>query len=170
MDTIHRYEVRAKSTRPRCGVVASDAVPQPLKFSAPPEFAGEPRVWTPEHFFLAAVAACYVSTFSGIADASRFGFSYLEAEAEGTLEKDAGGWKFTTLTLRPDLKIAREQDRDRANRLLEKAEHSCVIARSITAKITLAPTIMVVPEVALPKRSGDSVLPVERSDRLFSSR
>jgi peroxiredoxin-like protein len=149
MDTIHSYQVRAKSTRLRCGVVASDAIPRPIKFSAPPEFAGEPRVWTPEHLFVAAVAACYVSTFSGIADASRFGFVYLEAEVEGTVEKDAGGWKFTTLTLRPDLKIAREQDREQAARLLEKAERSCLLARSISAKVTLAPTVTVVPEIAL---------------------
>jgi peroxiredoxin-like protein len=149
MEAIHRYEVRAKSTRLRCGVVASDAVPHPIKFSAPPEFSGEPRAWTPEHFFVAAVAACYVTTFSGIADASRFAFVYLEAEAEGTVEKDAGGWKFTTLTLRPYLKIAREHDRERAIRLLEKAERSCLVTRSITAKVMLAPTVTVAPEVVL---------------------
>ena len=148
METIHSYEVRAKATRLRSGVVASDAVPEPIIFSAPPEFLGEPRVWTPEHFFLAAVASCYVSTFSGIADASKFSFIALEVEAQGTLEKDPGGWKFTDVRLLSTLKIAREQDRERAGRLLEKAERSCLIARSISAKITLVPVVKVVPEQA----------------------
>jgi peroxiredoxin-like protein len=148
METNHSYEVRAKATRLRSGVVASDAVPEPIIFSAPPEFLGEPRVWTPEHFFVAAVASCYVSTFSGIADASKFSFVSLEVEAQGTLEKDPSGWKFTDVRLHPALKIAREQDRERAGRLLEKAERSCLIARSISAKITLVPVVKVVPEQA----------------------
>jgi peroxiredoxin-like protein len=149
METIHTYEVRAKSTRVRSGVVASDAIPQPIVFSAPPEFAGEARVWTPEHFFVAALAGCYVSTFSGMAEISKFNFGSLEVEAEGTLERDAGGWKFTEIRLRPTLKITREEDRERANRLLEKAERTCLIARSITARVSLEPTIKVAPEVVL---------------------
>jgi organic hydroperoxide reductase OsmC/OhrA len=146
MEMIHSYEVRAKYTRLRSGVVASDTVPQPILFSAPPEFQGEPHVWTPEHFFVAAVVSCYVNTFSGIADASKFSFVSLEVEAQGTLEKNSDGWKFTEVKLCAALKIAREQDRGRASRLLGKAERSCLIARSISAKVTLVPAVEVVPE------------------------
>ncbi|HXX20117.1 MAG TPA: OsmC family protein [Candidatus Acidoferrum sp.] len=149
METTHRYEVRAKSTRPRSGVVASDAIAQPIVFSVPPEFAGEPRVWTPEHFFVAAIVACYVSTFSGMAEISKFHFISLEVDAEGTLEKDTSGWKFTEIKLRPALRVSQEKDGDRGVRLLEKAERTCLIARSITAKVTLEPTIKVSPEVVL---------------------
>lgn len=151
MEAIHRYEVRAKATRVRSGVVASDAIPQPIVFSAPPEFAGEPHVWTPEHFFVAALAACYVSTFSGMAEISKFHFLSLEVDTEGTLEKDASGWKFTEVKLRPALRVSQEKDSERGVRLLEKAERTCLIARSITAKVTLEPTIKVSPEVVLPE-------------------
>jgi organic hydroperoxide reductase OsmC/OhrA len=130
-------------------VVAFDRVPEPIRFSAPPEFFGEPEVWTPEHFFVAALVSCYVSTFSGIAGASNFSFISLEVDAEGTIEKDAGGWRFTGVRLHPSVKIAREQDRERASQLLEKAERSCLIARSISAKVTLAPVVKVAPEQAL---------------------
>ncbi|HEV3481849.1 MAG TPA: OsmC family protein [Candidatus Acidoferrales bacterium] len=146
METTHTYKVRARSTRVRSGVVAFDRVPEPIRFSAPPEFLGEPRVWTPEHFFVAALVSCYVSTFSGIADASKFSFASLEVDAEGTIEKDAGGWRFTEVRLHPSVKIVQEQDRERAGRLLEKAERSCLIARSISAKVTLAPVVKVVPD------------------------
>ena len=146
MDASHKYEVRVKCTRPRSGVVASDGVPRPISFSAPPEFLGEPGVWTPEHFFVAAVATCYVSTFSGMAEMSKFAFASLEVEAEATLEKDENGWRFTEVRLRPALKIAREQDRERADRLLAKAERSCLVARSISSKVTLGPSVSVVPE------------------------
>jgi peroxiredoxin-like protein len=133
----------------RSGVVASDDIPSPIIFSAPPEFQGEAHVWTPEHFLVAAVAACYVSSFSGMSDLSKFAFVSLEVEAEGIVEKEASGWRVTEIQLRPALKIAREEDRERGTRLLEKAEQSCLIARSITARVRLAPTIKVVSEVAL---------------------
>jgi peroxiredoxin-like protein len=148
METKHIYEVRAKSTRVRSGVVASDEIPSPIVFSAPPEFAGEPHVWTPEHFFIASVVTCYVSTFSGMSDLSRFPFVSLEVEANGVIEKDTNGWKFTEIRLHPTLKVGHEEDRERGIRLLEKAERNCLIARSITARISLAASIKVTPEVA----------------------
>ena len=149
METTHRYEVRAKATRVRSGVVASDEIPLPIIFSAPPEFSGEPHVWTPEHFFVAALVSCYVSTFSGMSDLSKFHFFSLEVEAEAVVEKEASEWKFTEIHLRPALKITREEDRDRGARLLEKAEGNCLIARSITARVSLGSTIKVVPEFVL---------------------
>ncbi|HTZ99751.1 MAG TPA: OsmC family protein [Candidatus Aquilonibacter sp.] len=149
MEANHTYQVRAKCTKPRSGVVASDAIPRPISFSAPPEFLGEPCVWTPEHFFVAAVVTCYVSTFSGMSEASKFAFVALEVDAEGVLEKGTEGWRFSEVKLRPSLKIADEKDRERASRLLEKAERSCLIARSISARTTLEPAISLVPEPVL---------------------
>jgi organic hydroperoxide reductase OsmC/OhrA len=149
MATVHKYQVRAKSTRPRSGVVACDVISHPIIFSAPPEFSGEPHLWTPEHFFVAALVSCYVATFSGMSEFSLFRYVSLEVTAEGTLERDAGGWRFTEVRLSPSLKIAREEDREQGLRLLEKAERTCLVARSITAQVTLEPTIEVVPEVIL---------------------
>jgi len=149
MESAYKYEVYSKATQPRSGVVAPGSVGQPLRFSAPPEFGGKPGVWTPEHLFVSALASCYVSTFSGIAALSKFNFSCLEVEAEGTLQTEAGGWKFTEIRLKPVLKIVHEEDRERGARLLDKAERSCLIARSITATVELEPEIRVVPEPAL---------------------
>ena len=146
MDAEHIYTVRAKSTKVRSGIVAPDAVGHPIKFSAPPEFLGESGMWTPEYFFVAGVATCFVSTFSGMADLSHLEFICVEVEAQGVLEKDPGGWKFTEVKLCPHLKILLERDRDRAYRLLEKAESACLVARSITAKVTFESSVVVVPE------------------------
>ena len=63
METIKSYRVRATSTIARSGVAAAQGVELPISFSAPPEFKGVAGHWTPEHFFVAAVASCYVSTF-----------------------------------------------------------------------------------------------------------
>jgi organic hydroperoxide reductase OsmC/OhrA len=45
--------------------------------------------------------------------------------------------------------IDREEDRERAARLLEKAERSCLIARSIQATFVLEPKILVGAPVAV---------------------
>jgi len=134
IDTVHTYRVRATSTTLRSGEVVSSGVSRSIAFSAPPEFMGQPGVWTPEDFFVAAVVSCYVSTFSSMADLSRFSFVSLEVEAEGRLEKVNGAWRFVQVLLRPNLQIENEKDRDRAIRLLEKAEKGCLVARSISAQ------------------------------------
>jgi organic hydroperoxide reductase OsmC/OhrA len=95
---------------------------------------------------VAALATCYVSTFSDMAETSKFAFALLEVEAEAILEKDENGWRFTEVQLRPVLKIAREQDREWAERLLAKVERSCLVARSISPRVTLEPIVSVVPE------------------------
>ena len=143
MDTVHTYRIRAKSTTLRSGEVASPTVPGSIDFSAPPEFLGRSGVWTPEDFFVAAVVTCYVSTFSSMADLSKFNFVSLDVEAEGRLERVEGAWKFVQVILRPSLQIAREGDRERAGRLLEKAEKGCLVARSITAQTILEPAVTV---------------------------
>ena len=144
MDTVHTYRIRATSTTLRSGEVASPNVPGSTEFSAPPEFLGRSGVWTPEDFFVASVVSCYVSTFSSMADISKLQFVSLEVEAEGRLEKVDGAWRFVQVYLRPDLQIEHERDRERAIRLLEKAEKGCLIARSISAQTILEHTVVVV--------------------------
>ena len=144
MDTVHTYRIRATSTTLRSGEVASPNIPGLIEFSAPPEFLGRSGVWTPEDFFVASVVSCYVSTFSSMADISKLQFVSLEVEAEGRLEKVDGAWRFVQVYLRPDLQIEHERDRERAIRLLEKAEKGCLIARSISAQTILEHTVVVV--------------------------
>jgi peroxiredoxin-like protein len=147
MESEHKYVVQASSTLPRSGVIRAKGIEHSIAFSAPPEFNGRAGLWTPEHFFVAAVASCYVSTFSGISDISKFEFISLDLETEGILGRDEGGLRFQSITLRPRVKIAREADRERAMRLLQKAEKSCLIARSLSCPVTMEPEIQVVGEL-----------------------
>jgi len=132
------------------GMVAADSsIPHHINFAAPPEFGGEPGLWTPEHLLLAAVSTCYVATFRGMSAASKLNFRELEVAVEGTVEKQEGGLRFTRIVLRPLVTIDREEDRERAGRLLEKAERGCLIARSILATFVLEPKIVVAAEAAV---------------------
>jgi len=143
MENQYTYRVNASSTTIRSGLVAPSGIEPSIEFSAPPEFQGKPGYWTPEHFLIAAVAGCFVSTFSGMAHISKLDFLLLDLEVEGTLEREEGGWRFTQFNLRPRLKIDLQKDRDRAIRLLEKAEKTCLVARSLNSRIVLEPEVLI---------------------------
>ncbi len=157
MENQYIYRVNASSTRVRSGIAVAEKIQPSIAFSAPPEFQGEAGCWTPEHFFVAAVAGCFVSTFSGIANISKFEFLSLDLEVEGFIEKDQGGWRFTRVILHPRLKIRQEKDRERANRLLEKAEKTCLVARSLTSRISLEPEIAIEGELLEREKMGNSL-------------
>src|SRR5665647_2801030 len=98
MEKLYLYRVSADSTAVRNGVASAEGVQSSISFSAPPEFQGEAGQWTPEYLFLASVAGCFVSTFSGMAHFSKFAFLSLHVEVEGALHKEEQGWRFTELT------------------------------------------------------------------------
>ena len=100
-------------------------------------------MWTPEHFLLAAVSACFITTFRAVAQLSKFTAEALEVSVEGTMERAEDGLRFTHIVLRPVLTIAAESDRERAGRLLEKAERSCLISRSLRSEVRMEPVIEV---------------------------
>jgi organic hydroperoxide reductase OsmC/OhrA len=143
MNATHKYRIRATSTAVRSGLAVAEGIEPSIAFSAPPEFNGQAGHWTPEHFFVAAVASCYVSTFSGIASNSNFEFFSLELETEGIVAQDRAGWRFREVVLRPRLTIARAEDKDLGNRLLHKAEKNCLVGRSLACPVVLEPALII---------------------------
>lgn len=147
MGTQHEYRVQTLCVGPRKGIVHAEAVLPAVSFSAPPEFLGEAGLWTPEHFLVASVASCFMSTFSGIAERSRFEYASFHLGAEGLVSNEDGAWRFTEIKLSPDVAVLNDTDRDRAMKLLEKAEKSCLIARSLQCKITMLPSVKIEEEL-----------------------
>jgi len=144
MEQEYRYNVNASWVLARRGIASADGVPQAVEFSAPPEFKGEPELWTPEHFFTAAIATCFVSTFRAIAEYSKFeDMVALEVSVETVLRKEEGGFRFAEVIVKPVLTIACAEDEERALKLMEKAEKACLISRSINATRKLEPQVLV---------------------------
>ena len=143
MNPRHTYRIRATSTTVRSGLAIAEGIEPLIAFSAPPEFKGQAGHWTPEHFFVAAVASCFLSTFSGMASNSNLDFDSLELDAEGILTQDPAGWRFQEVVLRPRLTITRLEDKELGNRLLHKAEKNCLVGRSLACPIVLEPAIII---------------------------
>ncbi len=144
MEQEYRYNVNASWVVARRGIATGEGIPQAIEFSAPPEFKGEPELWTPEHFFTAAIATCFVSTFRAIAEYSKFeDMVALEVGVETVLRKEEGGFRFAEVTVKPVLTIASPEDEERGLKLMEKAEKACLISRSINATRKLEPKVLV---------------------------
>ncbi len=148
MPTAYRYQVVSHWTMHKRGIVEAPDVPRTINFSAPPEFGGEPGLWTPEHMLVAAVATCFTATFRVLAERSKLEVHALEVPVEGVLEREEKGYRFTEILLRPQVTILKESDRVRTLLLVEKAEKACLVSRSLNSKITLSPKVVV--ETAVP--------------------
>ena len=54
-----------------------------------------------------------------------------------------GSLRFTKIILLPEAFLNRQEDKARAERLIEKAEQGCLIARSLSATIEMQPRVWV---------------------------
>jgi peroxiredoxin-like protein len=123
------------------GELRSDSFPK-LDVTAPPEFQGQERTWTPEHLFVAAVNSCFMTTLLAIAESSRLEIVTFRSRGKGRLEKVGGsGFQITEIILKPELVIHDAKDLDRAGRILQKAEKNCLITNSIKSAVKMEPQI-----------------------------
>ena len=132
MEETHQYQVVAWWTSGRTGIAKSKSAPNAIHFTAPPEFGGLQGRWTPEELLLGAIASCYTTTFRALAESSRFEYADLEVEVQGTVHKVDSGYSFSEIVMRPNLKISSEEGRERALRLLQKAEALCLVSRALS--------------------------------------
>jgi len=91
---------------------------------------------------LAAVETCFLVTLGGVAQAWRFEFTSLELSSEGTVDRAGGAIRFTEVVLRPRLTVPPGTDTNRALRLMEKSEKTCLVSASLSTPIRLEPEIL----------------------------
>lgn len=132
------YRTALDHTSGRSADLAAEGLPV-LHVSSPPEFKGEPGLWTPEHLFVAAVDVCTMTTFLAFADRRKLDVTAYRSEAEGVLEFVDGGYRFTRVTLRPRIRVASAADAEAAERVLREAHEACLIGRSVVAEVRVEP-------------------------------
>lgn len=133
----HVYTVRTVGSSQAVALhCESDNLPS-LNVAGPAEFDGPGDLWSPETLLTAALANCFVLSFKAIATASRFEWLELQCEVEGELDKVERSLKFTRFHQQVVLRISDESQREKAAKLLEKAETACLIGNSLNAQITL---------------------------------
>jgi peroxiredoxin-like protein len=146
METAHFYEVNVNWEQGRKGLMSSPVLEENIEVATPPEFAnGIAGIWSPEHLLVAAVNSCLMTTFLAIAENSKLNFVDFQSGANGKLEKADGKYMITEITLSPVLTIADERERERAEKILQKAEAACLISNSVKSKVLMQPEIKIQP-------------------------
>lgn len=140
----HTYNVNLTWIKNRLGKVSSPELNESIEVATPPQFdKGIEGIWSPEHFFTAAVSSCFMTTFLAIAEYSNFDFIDLKVESEGFLEKIDGKFIMSKVILKPTLFVTADTREDRAIRIMEKAEKACLISNSIKSEIEFLPKVEV---------------------------
>jgi organic hydroperoxide reductase OsmC/OhrA len=111
-----------------------------LKVAIPPEFEGPGGGFSPEDFFILATANCFVATFKVMAEKSKIVFDAIELNGVSTVDRDESGRPWIK-ALAFDVIVKGAADRERMDRILQKASQSCIILHSVKSEITFQFTI-----------------------------
>jgi peroxiredoxin-like protein len=122
-------------------VVAATGVPE-LRTAPPADFDGPGDAWSPEQFLMAAVETCFLFTLRAVAKASKVEFTSIELTGEGTVDRKDGVTRFTEIVLRPRLRLPAGGNREKAMRVLERSEKSCLVSSSLSTPVRLEPEIV----------------------------
>jgi organic hydroperoxide reductase OsmC/OhrA len=138
----HHYKVQAAAKNEGSVALASERLPN-LSSAPPLQFGGPGDQWSPETLLVAAAVDCLLLTFRAIARASKLPWLSLDCDAEGVLDRVEGVTRFTEIRLNARLVLPAGGDAERAQRLLEKAEKTCLITCSLKAEPKLTTDVSI---------------------------
>jgi len=143
MDETHGFRVIAWWASGRTGIAKSGSALNAIHFTAPSAFGGLDGRWTPEDLLLCAIASCYTTTFRALAEYSKFEYTDLQVEVEGTISKADTGYSFGEILIRANLIVPLAANEARALKLLHKAKGLCLVSRALSVEQKFEPHVQV---------------------------
>lgn len=138
----HHYAVTASALSTGLVQLSSSGLAA-IKSEPPQQYGGSGSLWSPETLLVAAVADCYILTFRAIARASNFEWISLDCDVTGILSREESTTRFTDFRLRVLLIVSLGNEKEKATRLLEKSEQSCLIIASLKSTTHLDVSVKV---------------------------
>jgi peroxiredoxin-like protein len=138
----HHYSVSATAGADTLVTLSASGL-ESITSAPPAEFEGPGDQWSPESLLVAAVADCFILSFRAIARASRLDWQSLSCDVDGALDRADGGLRFTEFAVKASVTIGNEDERDKAEKLMHKAEKSCLITNSLIAESHLETEVLV---------------------------
>jgi uncharacterized OsmC-like protein len=137
----HRFHVTLRGGPDGYATAALAGAPE-ISTAPPPEFDGPGDAWSPEHLLLASVETCFLFTLRAVARASRVPFTDVSVAAEGTVDRQDGGLRFTEIVLRARVVVPAGVDHERAARVMDKSERACLVTASLATPVRLVPEVV----------------------------
>src|SRR5690606_8142365 len=144
MSKEHYYDVSVQWNQGRKGVLSSTVLDQKIECATPPEFQnGVPNIWSPEHFYTAAISSCYMTTFLAIAENSKLSFKKFSCKTVCKLEIVEGKYQITEAVIEPVVTLENsDTDTEKALKVMEKAKTACLVTNSMKTEVILNPEIL----------------------------
>ena len=138
----HHYYISGQATSDSHVALKGENLPE-LITAPPAEFGGPGDQWSPESLVVGAVADCFILSFRAIARASKLEWQDLQCNVTGTLDRAERVTRFTAIKVEASLQVPAGTDLEKAEKLLHKAEASCLVTNSLIADSELSTTITV---------------------------
>ena len=112
-----------------------------LLASSDPSFRGDPERYNPEELLIASLSACHMLWYLHLCATNGIVVVDYRDEVHGSMtEEDSGAGHFTSVILRPVVRIQRG-DLGKALSLHENAHELCFIANSVNFPVLCKPTV-----------------------------
>lgn len=137
------YQVDLNWKNGRVGELSSPVLDTTIECATPPEFAnGVPNIWSPEHFYAAAINSCFMTTFLAIAENFKIEFESFDCKTIIKLEIVDRKYIISEAEIHPIVKLVNpEKDTDKAMRVIQKTKDNCLVTNSMKTEVNLHPTI-----------------------------
>jgi len=109
--------------------------PGELGVGPAPEFEGSPETLNPEEMFVAAINNCLMTTFFYFVRKSNVEVLSYYSEAQGQLEKQKDGFRFTHVEVQAEVTLAQQQVAEKVRQIGDLAEKYCLVSRSVACPV-----------------------------------
>jgi len=109
--------------------------PGGLEVGPAPEFEGSPQTLNPEEMFVAAINNCLMTTFFYFVRKSNVEILSYCSDAEGRVEKQADGFRFTNVEVRAEVTLKQQELAQKVRELGDLAEKYCLVSRSVNCPV-----------------------------------
>jgi organic hydroperoxide reductase OsmC/OhrA len=109
--------------------------PGQLEVGPAPEFSGSPETLNPEELFVASVNNCLMTTFFYFVRKSGIEILSYRSDAEGQVEKQADGFRFTKVEVRAEVTLQKQDLVEKVLEFGDLAEKYCLVSRSVACPV-----------------------------------
>lgn len=107
------------------------------------ESKGDPAILNPELLLLMAASSCQMLWFLHLAAKARIDVVEYDDSATALMPTDQQPVRITEILLRPRIVVSGDASEERVHKLAHTAHEHCFVANSLTAQMTLQPTVEV---------------------------